>query len=95
MVDSKQLSTAFRSGRLAARAALVESVEGTVLRLSDGSTLEVSERGMGADFCLFVFSCLLACMPACNGRHGCFAAWHIYRYDWFAAVQLWQGTQCP
>lgn len=40
MVDSKQLSKAFRSSRLAARAARIERVEGRVLRLSDGTTLE-------------------------------------------------------
>ncbi|KAL4420002.1 hypothetical protein ABPG75_007100 [Micractinium tetrahymenae] len=40
MVDSKQLSAAFRSGRLAAMAARIEGVEGKTLRLSDGSTVE-------------------------------------------------------
>lgn len=40
MVNSPALSSAFKSGRLQARNARVESVRGHTLTLSDGTTLE-------------------------------------------------------
>lgn len=65
MVDSRQLSAAFRSGKLAARAARIEAVDGKVLRLSDGSTLEVrAKQGWGG--CGVAWAC--SCAPALVGH---------------------------
>lgn len=47
MVDSTALSSAFKSGALSARSARVESVKGSTLTLSDGTTLDVSGARAG------------------------------------------------